>query len=79
MTTNNAPGLCLDSGEFVPASELAAAKLKAKAPPSEITASIMRDDGGERPVFCLMVAYLSEADAIAALGLLSASKKGSTA
>ncbi len=45
-----------------------------KAPPTAITASIMRDDGGDAPVFCLMVAYRTEADARAAadrLGSLS--------
>ena len=37
-----------------------------------ITASIMRDDGGDHPAFCLMVAYRSQADAEAALELLAA-------
>jgi hypothetical protein len=37
-----------------------------------ITASIMRDDGGDHPAFCLMVAYRSQADAESALELLAA-------
>ncbi|WP_395026558.1 hypothetical protein [Comamonas odontotermitis] len=41
-------------------------------PHKAITASLMRDDGGERPTYCVMVAYPSEADARAALSLLSA-------
>lgn len=40
-------------------------------PPNAITASIVRDDGGERPAFCLMVAYRSLVDAESALALIS--------
>lgn len=41
-------------------------------PPEAITASVMRDDGGERPAFCLMAAYRSEKDAMDALATLAA-------
>ncbi|WP_182343295.1 hypothetical protein [Comamonas koreensis] len=41
-------------------------------PPKAITASLMIDDGGERPAYCVMAAYSSEADARAALATLSA-------
>ena len=41
------------------------------APASIITASVMRDDGGEHPAFCLMVAYRTEKDAKAALAILA--------
>ena len=41
------------------------------APASIITASVMRDDGGEHPAFCLMVAYRAEKDAMAALAMLT--------
>ena len=41
------------------------------APASIITASVMRDDGGEHPAFCLMVAYRAEKDAKAALAMLT--------
>ncbi len=41
-------------------------------PPKAITANLMIDDGGERPVYCLMAAYPSEADATAALAALAA-------
>ena len=41
-------------------------------PSKAITASIMRDDGGDHPAFYLMVAYRSQADAEAALELLAA-------
>jgi len=34
--------------------------------PAAITASLMRDDGGDAPAFCLMAAYRTEADARAA-------------
>lgn len=37
-----------------------------KAPPAAVTASVMRDDGGEAPAFCLMAAYRTEADVQAA-------------
>ena len=81
MTTTNTPGLCLDSGEFIPASELAAGSplaagqataAQAVVPPNAITASIMRDDGGEAPAFCLMAAYRSEKDAMDAFALIAA-------
>lgn len=42
-------------------------------PPAAITASIMRDDGGEVPAFCLMAAYRTEADVQAACALLAVS------
>lgn len=41
------------------------------APASIITASVMRDDGGGHPAFCLMVAYRAEKDAKAALAMLT--------
>lgn len=41
-------------------------------PPKAITASVMREDGGERPAYCLMAAYRTEADAVEALGALGA-------
>lgn len=41
-------------------------------PKNAITASVMIDDGGERPVYCLMAAYLSEGDALGALSMLAA-------
>lgn len=44
-----------------------------KAPPADVTASIMRDDGGEAPAFCLMVAYRTETDVQAACALLGVS------
>lgn len=44
-----------------------------KAPPAAVTASIMRDDGGEVPAFCLMAAYRTEADVQAAGALLGVS------
>ncbi|MNL79470.1 hypothetical protein D3C87_2060830 [compost metagenome] len=50
-----------------------------KAPPAAVTASIMRDDGGEAPAFCLMAAYRSETDVQAAcviLGLSISTPKG---
>lgn len=37
-----------------------------------ITASVMLDDGGDKPTYCLMVAYRDEADAISALSALTA-------
>lgn len=37
-----------------------------------ITTSVMRDDGGEQPAHCLLVAYRSEKDALDALAMLSA-------
>ena len=40
-------------------------------PASVIMASVMRDDGGEHPAFCLMVAYRAEKDAMAALAMLT--------
>ena len=40
-------------------------------PASVIMASVMRDDGGEHPAFCLMVAYRAEKDAKAALAMLT--------
>jgi hypothetical protein len=43
-------------------------------PPHAITASLMRDDGGDAPAFCLMVAYRSEADARDAMFLLRRSQ-----
>ena len=43
----------------------------ATAPASIITASVMRDDGGEHPAFCLMVAYRTEKAAMAALAMLT--------
>jgi hypothetical protein len=47
--------------------------LAPKAPPASVTASIMRDDSGDAPVFCLMAAYRSEADVQAACALLGVS------
>lgn len=44
-----------------------------KAPPTPITASIMQDNGGEAPAFCLMAAYNSEAELQAACALLGMS------
>ena len=41
-------------------------------PPNAITASVMRDDGGEAPAFCLMAAYRSEKDAMDAFALIAA-------
>ena len=49
-----------------------AAPAAVAVPPKAITASLMLDDGGERPVYCLMAAYPSEADARAALAALCA-------
>ena len=43
-------------------------------PPKAITASVMREDGGERPAYCLMAAYRTEADAVEALGALAATQ-----
>lgn len=40
-------------------------------PASLIAASIMRDDGGEYPAFCLMAAYRAEKDATGALAMLT--------
>ena len=48
-----------------------AAPAQAVAPTDIITASIMHDDGGEHPAFCLMVAYRVEKDAKAALAILA--------
>ena len=48
-----------------------AAPAQAVAPTDIITASIMHDDGGEHPAFCLMVAYRAEKDAKAALAILA--------
>jgi len=45
---------------------------KPAAPPNAITASVMRDDGGEAPAFCLMAAYRSEKDAMDAFAMLAA-------
>lgn len=45
----------------------------AVVPPVAITASIMRDDGGEVPAFCLMAAYRTEAEVQAACALLGVS------
>jgi hypothetical protein len=42
------------------------------APPNAITASVIRDDGGEQPAFCLMAAYRSEKDAMDALAMIAA-------
>lgn len=51
---------------------LAALAAPAQAvPASVITAAVMRDDGGEHPAFCLMVAYRAEKDATAALAMLT--------
>ena len=49
-----------------------AAAAKAVVPPNAITASVMRDDGGEAPAFCLMAAYRSEKDAMDAFALIAA-------
>ncbi len=40
--------------------------------PNAITASVMRDDGGEAPAFCLMAAYRSEKDAMDAFAMIAA-------
>lgn len=61
------------------ASAPAQAAPDAVAPPSAITASIMRDDGGEQSAFCLMVAYRSEKDARAALAMIAAPPDGMVA
>lgn len=56
------------------ATESSGLKLSAAAlpvPPQAITASLMLDDGGKEPVYCLMVAYRSESDARTALSLLA--------
>ena len=45
---------------------------QATVPPNAIIASIMRDDGGEAPAFCLMAAYRSEKDAMDAFALIAA-------
>lgn len=45
---------------------------QAVVPPNAITASVMRDDGGEAPAFCLMAAYRSEKDAMDAFALIAA-------
>ncbi|MGN8004140.1 hypothetical protein ACTJKQ_13210 [Acidovorax sp. 22279] len=45
----------------------------AVVPPAAITASTMRDDGGEVPAFCLMAAYRTEAEVQAACALLGVS------
>ena len=45
---------------------------KPAAPPNAIIASVVRDDGGEAPAFCLMAAYRSEKDAMDALALIAA-------
>ena len=56
-----------------------ALKLIPQHPPTTITSSLMRDDGGDTPAFCLMAAYRTEADARAAadrLGLSLAAMQG---
>ena len=45
---------------------------QATVPPNAIIASVVRDDGGEAPVFCLMAAYRSEKDAMDAFTLIAA-------
>ena len=45
----------------------------AVVPPAVITASIMREEGGEVPAFCLMAAYRTEADVQSACALLGLS------
>lgn len=55
-----------------PAPALNVAHAVQAAVPTPFTSSIMLDDGGDRPYYCLMTAYLSEAEARAALSLLSA-------
>jgi len=44
-------------------------------PPRAITASVVRDGGGEHPAFCLMVAYRSEKDAMDALNMIAQAAK----
>lgn len=51
--------------------EAPAAPAQAMSSNNIITASIMHDDGGEHPAFCLMVAYRTEKDAKAALAMLA--------
>lgn len=43
--------------------------------PAPINSSLMLDDGGERPTYCVMAAYLAEDDARTALAMLSSSKQ----
>lgn len=45
-----------------------------RVPPlvAPFTSSLMLDDGGERPFYCVMAAYLAEADARNALAMLAA-------
>ena len=45
---------------------------QAVVPPNAITASVMRDGGGEAPAFCLMAAYRSEKDAMDAFAPIAA-------
>ena len=52
---------------------------QAVVPPNAITASVMRDDGGEAPAFCLMAAYRSEKDAMDAFALITAAAQPSQA
>ena len=44
--------------------------LKPSVPKGAITSFILRDDSGDAPAFCVMVAYRTEADAIGALAAL---------
>lgn len=41
--------------------------------PMAITSSLIRDDGGDKPAYCVMAAYREESDAVAALSLLGIS------
>lgn len=54
-----------------PTPQAAPSASPAVVPSAAITASVMRDDGGEKPAFCLMVSYRSEKDAMDALTLLA--------
>jgi hypothetical protein len=72
LVQNAVYALCGSFGRTALATTAQAAPADRPGPSKAITASIMRDDGGDHPAFCLMVAYRSQADAEAALELLAA-------
>ena len=58
-------------GSLVDETRAALAAPAQAVPASVIMASVMRDDGGVLPAFCLMVAYRAEKDAMTALAMLT--------
>ena len=73
MEATLAGATLVSKGRFVGDMAQAAPAAGAVAgPPNAITASVMRDDGGEQTAFCLMAAYRSEKDAMDALAMLAA-------